>query len=303
MLRSTCLLLVTLYVLLQPFSSHCICSNSIILQRLEAIESKLDDVLQDRCAIETDCIENTREASTVTTPKKVITGIHGAHYVLFTKSNDVFITGFFDGQVYRYDLAGNFKDKFGVPGNPTMMDIRGNILYITNHADAVYTKDISIIDSPVTKTLTLDTQPIGIKISDDGKRLYVGLDGGVIRVFNENLVKIGEMKINDRSRKILLDADGNINVGSYSSKIYVFNRNYQLVRIDQFSAGNIDGYLNNCDGSRILADRSGKIIFVDKNRQTVKTIAIQSPSDVNIAPDDDLTLWVADPIGNKVYLY
>ena len=310
MLRSTCLMLVSLYVLLQPFSSHCYCMGTAVVQKLEVIDSKLDKLLnmfQDSCDTDgdkSDCIDVKREASTVGAIKKTITGIDRPHYVLFTKSNDVFITGFGDGHVYRYDLAGNFKDKFAMPGNPTMMDIRGNILYITDHRNGVYTKDVSNT-SPVKKILTLNAAPVGIKISDDGKMLYVGLDAGVVHIYNEKLVKIGEMKMNARPRKILIDADGNINVGTYASKIYVFNKNYELVRIDEFSgASNIDGYVINCDGSKILADRSGKIIFVNKNGQIEKTIGgYSSPADVGVAPDSDQTLWVADTHGNKVYLY
>ena len=318
MLHSTLLLSVSLYILIQQSTlTHSFCMGTTVLTKLEIIESKLDKILLNMlpktCEVpeikevyKTDCIDNKRDPSTViATPKKTIDIINRPHYILFTKNNDVFITGYGDGHVYRYDLAGNFQDKFKVPHSPTMMDLRDNILYISDHISSVYTKDITN-DSPVTKILSLNAPPVGIKISDDGKKLYIGLDAGIIDVYDEELEKIAEMKMNSgRPRKILIDVDGYINVAGMSSEIYVFNKTYGLVRVDNYpGVGAIDGFVINCDGSKIFADRRGKVTFVDEHGEIEKSInGYNSPADVGIAPDDARTLWVAETHANKVHLY
>ena len=84
-----------------------------------------------------------RDPKTVGSPKRVITGIKGPHNILITRSGDVYITGYFDRFLYRLDLAGNILEKFKFPaGNPFMLDMRGDTLYITNVAKTVYSKQI-----------------------------------------------------------------------------------------------------------------------------------------------------------------
>ena len=84
-----------------------------------------------------------RDPKTVGAPKRVITGIKGPHNILITRSGDVYITGYFDRFLYRLDLAGNILEKFKFPaGNPFMLDMRGDTLYITNVAKTVYSKQI-----------------------------------------------------------------------------------------------------------------------------------------------------------------
>ena len=256
-------------------------------------------------------VVNPRDPKTVGAPKKVITGIKGPHSIVFTRSNEVYITGWFDGFLYRLDLAGNIKEKFKVPtGNPSQLDIRGDTLYITNAAKTVYIKQL-LGHKPFRPFLDNQNRPFGLRISEDGLRVYVSeLLTGIIRVYDNNLKLIGTMRIpapDKHPHKIMFDANGNVNVAGYSPRIYVYNKHNCFVRaINHPGTQRIDGFVNYADGSRVLADRGGQVVFADKNGKTIKSIrgyGMREPADVAIAPDSDRTLWVADVIGHKVYLF
>ena len=115
----------------------------------------------------------------------------------------------------------------------------------------------------------------------------------------------------NHARKILFDSDGNINIGGWSPNIYVYDPDsYNLIKtITHKGAHYIDGFVINCDGSRVIADQlGGQVIFANRDGKILKTIikgqhGIKGPADVAIAPDKDRTLWVADVQGRKVYLF
>ena len=252
-----------------------------------------------------------RNPTTVKSPKKVITGINGPHNILITKRNEVYITGYFDRFLYRLDLAGNILEKFKLPtGSPCMLDMRGDTLYITNVANTVYSKQL-FGHQPFRPFLTKLNQPVGFRISKDGSRIYVTeWQTGIVRIYDRKLKLIGTIRIPspDRyPRKVLFDANGNVNIAAYSPRIYVYNDQNSLIRtVNHPGARNIDGFVNNCDGSRVLADRSGQVVFADEKGKTIKTIrgfGMRQPADVAIAPDSARTLWVADVIGHKVFLF
>ena len=259
------------------------------------------------------CVFDQRNPSTVRVPKKVITGIRGPHNILITPYQEVYITGYFDKFLYRLDLAGNIKERFRVPaGNPCMLDLRGNDLYITNVARTVYCKKLVGPErTKFSEFMASCHQPVGFRISADGTRVFVGeWTTGVVRIFDNNLRPIGTINLphpDKTPRKILYDADGNVNIPGYSSRIYVYRESGIYVRtINHCGVRHIDGFVNNCDGSRVLADRGGKVVFATKFgslQKVIRNCQFRQPTDVAIAPDKCRTLWVADVIANKVFLF
>ena len=252
-----------------------------------------------------------RDPATIGSPKKVITGIRGPHNVLITPSNDVFIPGYFDKFLYRYDIQGNFKKKYKVPsGNPMMLDLHDGELYVTNlMGNTVYTAKFCNGELGPFRPFIFQSKPTGFKISKDGSRTYVSeYHSGRIHMYNCALNKIGTFLLPKPSfdpTEIQFDLDGNINVPSYNPKIHVYSKTGVLIRtITHPGAKAIQGFFNNCDGTRVLADRSGKVVFAHADGSTIKVISgygMKQPADVTIAPDG--TLWVADVIGNKVFLF
>ena len=105
-------------------------------------------------------------------------------------------------------------------------------------------------------------------------------------------------------REISFDSNDNIRISTYTSKICIYDgKNYQLTEETPISdASNTEGYLVHCDGSIILADRGGKLLFLDKNYQTLRTITgYASLGDVALTTDG--TLYVTDISRSEIYLY
>ena len=85
----------------------------------------------------------------------------------------------------------------------------------------------------------------------------------------------------------------------------VYSKNYEFVRTITYpGAGKVDGWLFQCDGSKILADRSGQILFVDKD-DSVQQVHTDDGFDtlVGVAITESGALFVLDSDANKFFIY
>ena len=87
-------------------------------------------------------------------------------------------------------------------------------------------------------------------------------------MYDEKLKRLTTIKVpGNHARKILFDSDGNINIGGWSPNIYVYDPDsYNLIKtITHKGAHYIDGFVINCDGSRVIADQlGGQVIFANR---------------------------------------
>ena len=244
---------------------------------------------------------------TASNAEHVISGIGGA-FGAIANGNDVYITGYFNGYVYRYNSQiGNGIQQLEAlrlpTGNPTFLDIHDGFLYVTSHVNSVYRKPL------IGGEFELQFQqykPVGIKWSSDGERLLVSeWETSKVHVYNYDLQRIHTFThCATYAREISFDSNDNIRISTYTPKICIYDgKNYQLIEQTPISgASNTEGYLVHCDGSIILADRGGKLLFLDKNYQTLRTITgYASLGDVALTTDG--TLYVTDISRSEIYLY
>ena len=105
-------------------------------------------------------------------------------------------------------------------------------------------------------------------------------------------------------RDISFDSNGNIRIATYTNQIRIFDKNTYKLIATKIIAGavNTEGYTVHCDGTIIVADRSGKLLFLNKDYGTLRTITgFTSLGDVAITKDG--TLYVTDLSAHKIYLY
>lgn len=241
------------------------------------------------------------------TPAKTITTIQRP-YGAFAYGNDVFVAGFADATVYRFDSDGDMKASYSVPGMPTFMEIRNYKLYVTNHVDAIYVKSVCD-DEPFEEFLSgLAYAPISIRFTPDGSHFLVGRhhQATVDIYFTENSTVAGTITtpLPTDERVIHFDSDGNMHISSYQKDILVFNSNYQFVRrITYDEAVYIDGWVFQCDESRVLADRSGKVLFIDKDENVQRVVSTGFASIGHVAITKDGTLFVTDFDAHRVFIY
>ncbi len=241
--------------------------------------------------------------------KLVITGISGA-FGAIADGNDVYITGYYSNKVYRYNQVTN-PGKAAVavipsPSNqPLFFDIKDDFIYMTALSNSVYRKNLRKDGSKFEKIITM-TQPVGISWSPDGERLLVSeWSSGTIIVYNANFKKITTFHAGvTYVRDISFDSNGNIRIATYTNKILIFDKNtYKLIATKTIAgAGNTEGYTVHCDGTIIVADRSGKLFFLNKDYGIVRKITgFSGLGDVAITTDG--TLYVTVFGASKIFLY
>ena len=93
------------------------CLSKQCCQQLPGIQSEvthmIDEFIKDIQSIQSGCNCNrTRSPSTIGRPLKTITGIDQPLYISITDNSEVFISGYGDGYVHKFDKYGNFKRNF-----------------------------------------------------------------------------------------------------------------------------------------------------------------------------------------------
>ena len=177
-------------------------------------------------------------------------------------------------------------------------------MYVTNYGtSAVYRKPL--LGGDYTQVLTV-SRPVGIKWSPDGERLLVSeWNTRIVHVYDKDLQEITTFTFcTTYAREISFDLDGNIRISGYNNGFCIYSKDdYSLLsQVTVENVGNSEGYLQHCDGTIILADRSGRLHFLDQDYNSLKTFSGFS-STGDVALTDDGTLYVTDYGGSTVYLY
>ncbi len=181
--------------------------------------------------------------------------------------NDIYIsryttTGFVD----QYDQDGNFQATFSIPeGTPRFLEIRDNNLYVTVESGSVYVKCHN--EDSFTEFLKLDNTPNYITFTPDGEQFIITsrLSSTVV-VYNKDKTINSTFTVTGDPRDVNFDDQQNVYVSNLSPSIQVYSKDYVYNRTITYSGiGMIDGWLFQCDGTKILADRAGRVAFIDED--------------------------------------
>ena len=285
------------------FCKHC-------CQELPGIRSKvtqmMDELIKEIHSMQSGCDCNrTRSPSTIGSPWKTITGIIRPFYISITDNGEVFISGWGDGYVHKFDKYGNFQKKFGIPkGGPTGVYVKGNQVYVAgSYANKIYKYSM---DGVLIGVITVQIKPIGLVVDKDGKLYASDWNTGKIHVYHSNGTKSHDITgIGTHPRKIQFDSDGNLHVNTYYKGVFIITKSGH--HLSQLKINGIDtgeGLFVDCYDNMYVVDRSSpsEVYLCGKNGKPMKIIkGFTVAGDVAIAPDG--TIWITDHGGNKVYLY
>ncbi len=100
------------------------------------------------------------------------------------------------------------------------------------------------------------------------------------------------------------DASDNLYISNLSPRLHVYDKEYQYNRtITYADAERIEGWVFQCDGGKVLSDRTGKVIFVDKDDNLLQ-VHMQGFSELrNVAITESGALFVIDFQANKMLIY
>ena len=114
-----------------------------------------------------------------------ITGIIQPHYISITDNGEVFISGWGDGYVHKFDKYGNFQKKFAIPkDNPTGVYVKGSRVYVAGfYASKIYEYST---DGVFMGVIINQNQPIGLAVDNDDKFYVSEQITGKIHVYNSN---------------------------------------------------------------------------------------------------------------------
>ena len=149
-----------------------------------------------------------------------------------------------------------------------------------------------------------------MRFTPDGEQFLLSfLTQDTVSVYNKDLsinrtFNVPVDGLNEHPRDMHFDNDSNVYISTFTPIIYVYNKNYEFVRTITYpGAGQVDGWLFQCDGSKILADRSGQVLFVDKDDgvQQVHTDGFGGP--IEVAITESGALFVLDFDANKLFIY
>ena len=279
-------------------------------QQLPGIRSKvtqmMDELVKEIQTMQSGCDCNrTRCPSTIGSPWKTITGIIQPLYISITDNGEVFISGWGDGYVHKFDIYGNFQKKFAIPGgNPTGVYASGNQVYVAGYkANKIYEYSVSGV---LIRVITAQNQPVGVAVDSVGNLYVSEVNTGKVHVYNSNGTKSHDITgIGTYPRKIQFDSDENLHVNTHYKGVYITTKSgHHLSRIKTNGINLGEGLYVDCYDNIYVADRSnpGEIYLCGKNGKPVKIITgFSGASDVAIAPDG--TLWITDYVSHKVYLY
>ena len=286
------------------------CLNKHCCQQLPGIQSKvtqmMDELIKEIHSMQSGCDCNrTRCPSTIGSPLKVITGIDRPFYIYITDNGEVFISGYRDGYVYKFDKYGNFQKKFSIPnGGPTGVYVKGNRVYVAGiNANKIFEYSM---DGVFMGVITIQSQPMGLAVDSDGKFYVSEHNTGKVNVYNSNGTKSHVITgIGTYPRKIQFDSDGNLYVNTHYKGVYIVTKSGH--HVSQLKINGIDmgeGLFVDCYDNMYVVDRSSKseVYLYGKNGKPMKIIkGFTRAADVAIAPDG--TVWITDDGDDKVYLY
>ena len=296
------------------FSSGMVSSDTCLskqcCQQLPGIQSKvtqmMDELIKEIHSIQSECNCNrTQSPSTIRRALKTITGIDQPFYISITDNSEVFISGYGDGYVHKFDKYGNFKKKFSIPkGEPAGVYVRGNRVYVAGFkANKIYEYSI---DGVLIGTKIEQNQPIGLAVDNDDKLYVSEWTTEKIHVYNSNGSKFHIItSVGTFPHKIQFDSDENLHVNTHDKGVYITTKSGH--HLSQLKINGIDygeGLYLDCYDNMYVADLSNpeEVYLCGKNGKPVKIITgFSGASDVAIAPDG--TLRITDFVSHKVYLY
>ena len=243
------------------------------------------------------------------TPKRVLDFPIGQAHGLIAFGNYVFMAANGDGMVRKFDHEGNLIATFSVPsGFPGFLEIYDNKLYVTASDNMIYVKSVCDDSDNFVIFLTASFTGItSIRFTPDGS-LFLVTSSNKVYVFNsQSLTIVNTITTPSNARVIQFDYDGSMLVSAHNSALYRYDPddNFNLLNtIIYLGVSIIDGWIFQCDGSKILADRVGRVIFVDKDDNVVQ---IQTAPGYSIIIDVAITkngaLFVTDVNARKVFIY
>ena len=184
----------------------------------------LDELIKEIQSMQSGCDCNrTRCPSTIGCPLKTITDI----YTCITDNGEIFISGWGDGYVHKFDIYGNFQKKFAIPNSdPTGVYGKGNRVYVAGfYANKIFEYSM---DGVFMSVITNQSQPIGLAVDNDCKFYVSEYTTGKVHVYNSNDSKspvITGVGINPR--KIQFDSDDNLHVNTYYNGVYIITKSGQ----------------------------------------------------------------------------
>ena len=303
---------ITVLIIALVFGSEIVSSETCkhCCQQLPGIRSKvtqmMDELIKEIQSMQSGCECNrTRSPSTIESPWKIITGIIHPHHIYITDNGEVFISGWGDGYVHKFDKYGNFQKKFAIPeGRPAGVCVKGNRVYVAAfNANKIYEYSI---DGVLNGEKIGQNNPIALAVDSDDKLYVSEWKSGKIHVYNSNGNKSHVITgIGTYPCKIQFDSDDNLHVSTHFKGVYIITKSghhISQLKINGITYG--DGFYIDCYDNMYAVDRSSpsEVYLCSKNGIPMKIIrGFTEAIDVNIAPDG--TMWIADIGANKVYLY
>ncbi len=243
------------------------------------------------------------------TPKKAIT-LNSPISVL-ANGNDVYVADSTSDSpfVFKYDQNGNLKESISIPKKTFFLEIKNNNLYAVARKDStttIYVKSIANMTDPFREFLQLPQNSNYMRFTPSGDQILIGKNlMNSIVVYNLDFtVNTTIMLPSGKARDIHFDAECNLYISNLVSQIYVYNQEYDLIRTINYPGTELlDGWLFQCDGGKILADREGKVVFVDKD-DTVQQIFTNGYNSLrDVALTESGSLFLTDIRANKLLVY
>ena len=204
-------------------------------QQLPGIRSKatqmMDDLIKEIQSMQSGCDCNrTQSPSTIGGPLKTITGINRPFYIHITDNGEVFISGWGDGYVHKFDFQ-NFQKKFSIAnGGPTGVYAKGNRVYVAGYfANKIYEYSM---DGVLIGKITEQNQPVGLAVDSDGKFYVSEHITGKVYVYNSNGTKSHVITgIGTYPRKLQFDLDGNLYVNTHYKGVHIFLLSLDIISV------------------------------------------------------------------------
>ncbi len=280
-----------------PCESSCITKRQL-LEQLQLIETRNASEL---------C--NPLPPTIITaTPKRAI-DFTTRPYGIITYGNTVFVAEHDDGKVHKFDHEGNLLKTFSLPsGFATFMEIRDDKLYVTNYLNTVFVKSVCNDDDNFVVFVNPGFPTVAIRFTPNGSHFLVGqLFQGKVHVYNtESKTIVQVITVDTGDRDIQFDTNGSMLISNRRSEILTYDENFNFLQTVTYpGTGQIDGWIFQCDGSKILADRSGKVIFVDKDDNVVQIHGAEvGYSEIgHVGITENGALFVSDFGMKKVFIY
>ena len=257
---------------------------------------------------------NPLQSSIITaTPKRVVTVTQPNSVI--ADGNTVYVAegDANNGFVSKFDQDGNLLATFGndvFPRRPRKLEVRGGNLYATafsasNGASVVFVKSTSNDTDQFRVLVNLPHLITYARFTPNGRHILITVfSTNMIIVYNLDFTVNTTVTIpSGAARDIHFDTCNNVYITNRLSEIYVYNEGYAFDRTITYPEANtIDAWLFQCDGSKILVDLAGKVIFVDKDDNI--QVHTDGFADVTgVAVTDSGALFISDRDNNKLFIY